>query len=60
VAALGIVVLYVCGIASYGFFHMMDYPIFLGLAAYHALSALSAERWRALRSDALRFGAQPP
>jgi hypothetical protein len=37
-AALGIVVLFAYGVLSYGAFHMMDYPIFLGLAAYLAMS----------------------
>ena len=56
-AAIGIVLLYICGIWSYGIFHMMDYPIFLGLAVYHALSACSSEKWRAMRSNVLRLGA---
>ncbi len=34
VTALGIVGLYCFGVARYGAFHMMDYPIFLGIAAY--------------------------
>src|SRR5262249_31971967 len=56
-SAAGVVMLYVYGIGSYGLFHMMDYPIFLGLAAYHALSALPSEKWRALRPDVLRWSA---
>src|SRR3954464_7042833 len=36
-AATGIIVLYGYGIASYGLFHMLDYPVFLGLAVYFAL-----------------------
>jgi hypothetical protein len=55
-AAVGIIVLYLVGIWDYGLFHMMDYPIFLGLAAYHALSAFSGERWWTLRATALRVG----
>lgn len=39
-SALGIVVLYAIGIANYGIFHMMDYPIFLGAAGYLALTGL--------------------
>jgi len=57
VSAAAIVVLYVYGIGAYGLFHMMDYPIFLGLAAYHALSASPSEKWRALRPDVLRWSA---
>lgn len=56
-ASLGMVVLYACGIATHGLFHMMDYPIFLGLAAYHALAASGSQDWRARRFDALRVGA---
>jgi hypothetical protein len=39
-AALGIVVLFGLGVAAYGSFHMMDYPIFLGVAAYLALAGI--------------------
>ncbi len=41
-AAGGIVVLYAMCIAQYGVFHLMDYPIFLGIAAY--LAYLGLER----------------
>lgn len=40
----GIVALYAIGVANYGPFHLMDYPIFLGLAAYFILSGLGVER----------------
>jgi len=36
-AAFGIVFLFGLAIRDYGVFHLMDYPIFLGLAAYFAL-----------------------
>lgn len=36
VAAAGIVALYVAGITQYGFFHMLDYVFFLGLAFFLA------------------------
>ena len=39
-SAIGIVIIYGYGIRQYGFFHMLDYPIFLGLAAYLFLSGL--------------------
>lgn len=39
-SALGIVAFYAYGVAEYGIFHMLDYPIFLGLAAYLGLSGL--------------------
>lgn len=38
-SAAGIAALYVYGALTYGVFHMIDYPIFLGLAAYLALAA---------------------
>jgi hypothetical protein len=47
--ALGIVVLYGHAVFEYGIFHLTDYPIFLGIAAYLALSSFDAPRLRALR-----------
>jgi hypothetical protein len=46
---IGILVLYGYGIWEYGLFHMADYPIFLGLAAYMILTAFSSARLRAAR-----------
>ena len=43
VSALGIAVLYAIGIWKYGIFHMADYPIFLGIAAYFALIGLQRD-----------------
>ena len=54
-AAAGIVVLYGCGVASYGLFHMLDYPIFLGLAAYFALSITPNPKVRTFRTSCLRW-----
>jgi hypothetical protein len=53
-AAAGIVVLYAYGVAAYGLFHMLDYPVFLGLAAYFALSVSSNARLRSIRFDVVR------
>lgn len=39
-SALGIVVLFGCAVRDYGAFHLADYPIFLGVAAYLALTGL--------------------
>lgn len=39
-SALGIVVLYAYAVSQYGVFHMLDYPFFLGLAAFLSLDAL--------------------
>jgi hypothetical protein len=54
-AAAGIIVLYGYGVASYGLFHMLDYPVFLGLAAYFALSVTDDARIAALRLSCLRW-----
>jgi hypothetical protein len=46
---LGILVLYGFGIAQYGVFHLSDYPMFIGLAAYLGLTAFTSERLRSQR-----------
>jgi hypothetical protein len=51
--AAGILALYGYGVAQYGAFHLADYPVFLGLAAYMALTSCAAERPRALRMPVL-------
>jgi hypothetical protein len=38
IAALGLATVYAVGIGRYGFFHMVDYAFFVGLALYFALS----------------------
>jgi hypothetical protein len=53
-AAAGIVALYAYGIAAYGIFHMLDYPVFLGLAAYFALSVSRNAKLHAIRFDVVR------
>ena len=53
-AAAGILVLYGYGAATYGLFHMLDYPFFLGLAAYFALSTSQNAKLRSFRFDCLR------
>ena len=40
ISALGIVILFGMAIHDYGMFHLADYPIFLGIAAYLALRGL--------------------
>jgi hypothetical protein len=54
-AAAGIFVLYCYGAATYGLFHMLDYTVFLGLAAYFALSCLHNAKLRSFRFDCLRW-----
>jgi hypothetical protein len=50
VSALGIGVLWLAGVWSYGLFHMLDYVYFLGAAFYLAATSFSGKRlleWRA-------------
>jgi hypothetical protein len=54
-AAAGIVVLYGYGIATYGLFHMLDYPVFLGLAVFLALSASRNANVHTFRFACLRW-----
>ncbi len=53
--AVGITVLYVYGVSQYGAFHMLDYPIFLGIAAYLGFSAVENSRLARLRLPVLYF-----
>ena len=55
-SALGIVSLFLYGIATYGSFHMMDYTIFLGIAAFFVLSASPDPKLVARRIDVARYG----
>lgn len=43
-SALGIVVLFAYGVSQYGLFHMLDYPFFLGLAAFLCFDSRSGRR----------------
>jgi hypothetical protein len=56
-SGLGIVALYAVGVANYGPFHLMDYPIFLGLAAYYILSGLGRTLFGLPPVDVARWGA---
>ena len=47
--SVGILALYAYGIAQYGVFHLADYLMFPGIAAYMALTSCPSERLRALR-----------
>jgi len=51
--AAGILALYGYGIAQYGLFHLTDYPMFLGIAAYLALTSSGSERLQRLRMPIL-------
>lgn len=54
---LGIVFLYFYGVAGYGLYHMLDYPIFLGVAAYLIIDGWYAARYNALAHDIVRISA---
>ena len=55
VAALGIVFLFGVAIENYGAFHMADYPIFLGIAAYLAATGLGKTIFGVRPLDVLRW-----
>ncbi len=54
-AALGIVALFALAVRQYGLFHLMDYPVFLGLAAYLACVGLQHPPCRVRPLDLLRW-----
>jgi hypothetical protein len=56
-SGFGIVALYVIGVANYGVFHLLDYPIFLGLAAFFILSGLGLKLGNLRPLDVARWGA---
>lgn len=57
VSALGIMALYAIGMHEYGIFHMLDYPIFLGIAVYLALVGLQRDLFGVRPLDILRWSA---
>ncbi len=56
-SALGIAFLYAYGVYAYGIFHMLDYPIFLGVAAYLALTGLELDFFGMRPLDVARWTA---
>jgi hypothetical protein len=56
-SAVGIVVLYAIALHDYGLFHLLDYPIFLGLAAYLALTGLDRQAFGMRPLDIARWAA---
>jgi hypothetical protein len=54
-AGAGIIVLYGFGAATYGLFHMLDYPVFVGLGVFFALSVSQNAKLLAFRFDFLRW-----
>jgi hypothetical protein len=54
-AGVAIIVLYGYGVATYGLFHMLDYPVFVGLGVFFALSVSQNTGLLAVRFDLLRW-----
>lgn len=54
-AGAGIIVLYGYGAATYGLFHMLDYPMFVGLGVFFALSVSQNTKLLDFRFDFLRW-----
>jgi hypothetical protein len=54
-AGAGIIMLYGYGVATYGLFHMLDYPVFIGLGVFFMLSVSQNARLLAFRFDFLRW-----
>ncbi|MGO4712799.1 hypothetical protein [Bradyrhizobium sp. 2TAF24] len=54
-SALGIVVLFGIAVHDYGAFHLADYPIFLGVAAYLALTGLQKDLFGVRPLDVVRI-----
>ena len=56
-SALGMTVLFGASLWNYGLFHLMDYPIFLGVAAYLALTGLRRDLFGLRPLDVARWAA---
>jgi hypothetical protein len=56
-SALGIAILFGIGVRDYGAFHLADYPVFLGVAAYLALVGLQKDLFGVRAIDVLRWTA---
>lgn len=57
ITAVGIVGLFVTAVWNYGLFHLADYPIFLGVAAYLAATSLGVTIFGARPIDVMRWSA---
>lgn len=55
VSGIGVLILYLYGVAEYGTYHMIDYVLFLGLAAYLVLTNIGGERVKRYRLPILIF-----
>lgn len=56
-SALGIAIIYAVATWNYGVFHLADYPIFLGVAAYLALTGLQRDFFGVKAIDIVRWSA---
>ena len=56
-SALGIVLLFAIAIRQYGVFHLADYPVFLGVAVYLALTGLQRNFFGVRPIDVVRWTA---
>lgn len=45
VGGIGIFLLWFFGVSQYGVYHMLDYPIFLGIAYYLTFSGIKSKAW---------------
>jgi hypothetical protein len=57
IAALGIAIIFGVGVFQYGIFHLADYPVFLGVAAYLALTGLQRDFFGVRAIDLVRWTA---
>jgi hypothetical protein len=56
-SAIGIFILFGIGVWNYGVFHLADYPVFLGVAAYLALMGLQRDLFGVRAIDVVRYTA---
>jgi hypothetical protein len=56
-SALGILAIFVIATWQYGIFHLADYPVFLGVAAYLALTGLQRDFFGVRAMDIVRWSA---
>ena len=56
-SALGIAVIFAIAVWQYGVFHLADYPVFLGVAAYLALTGLQRDLFGVRPLDLARWSA---
>jgi len=56
-SAAGIIALYAYGVEKYGIFHLLDYPIFVALAFYLAMTSLHLRLGSLRPIDVARWGA---